>query len=131
MSFPINGSASKGTMTMYRILTALAAATASAATLFVAVSPAAAQPQARSIAVGYADLDLASAAGRTTLEKRIGSAAKRVCSVEHSVDLARRLAEQRCVANARSQSMTAVTQMAARAKDTQLAAAAGTITAAR
>lgn len=116
---------------MYRILTALAAATASAATLFVAVSPAAAQPQARSIAVSYADLDLASAAGRTTLENRIGNAAKRVCGVEHSVDLSRRLAEQRCVADARSRSMTTVTQMAARRDANRLAAVAGTITAAR
>ena len=38
-------------------------------------------------AVSYADLDLSSAAGRDTLDRRIGAAIRRVCGSAYPIDL--------------------------------------------
>lgn len=56
------------------------------------------EPEPRSERVSYADLDLRTSAGRTTLESRVGRAARRVCRVESSVVMLARQAERRCEA---------------------------------
>lgn len=68
-----------------------------AATCFAAATaPAAATPVTVSKTVSYADLNLASAQGRATLQARIVSAAKSVCTTGAN-DMVSREREDRCV----------------------------------
>ena len=67
--------------------------------LFAAAAPATAAPVPVSKTVSYADLNLAQPQGRATLDGRIKSAAKSVCTVGGS-DLKSRLEELRCVKSA-------------------------------
>ncbi len=110
-----------------RNLITLVAVVASA-TAF-APTPAIAHQDARSVTVSHADLDLATDVGRATLDRRIGAAARRVCDVEHSRELARWQAERRCVASALDRSGVVSAQLAAKQKAERLAG--GTIMAAR
>jgi UrcA family protein len=76
-----------------------------AATLAAAVtaSPVFARPIAPEVrTVSYADLDLASAAGRAKLEHRIRTAVREVCGEAYSFDLARRSAVRDCIAETRA-----------------------------
>ncbi|MFC3712090.1 UrcA family protein [Sphingoaurantiacus capsulatus] len=67
--------------------------------------------QPRTARVAYADLDLASAAGQATLDRRLDAAADSVCGQNGFVDLAGLRAIDACrgkaVAGARAQMMTA------------------------
>ncbi len=66
--------------------------------LVAATAPAAAE-QVRAATVSYADLDLAKAAGRMTLDRRINAAARAVCaSSDRGTDAA--LVEMQCVRHA-------------------------------
>ncbi len=58
--------------------------------------PATAATPARSQTVSYRDLDLASASGRTTLERRIRQAAETVCGTASDFDLAGQSEVRRC-----------------------------------
>ena len=64
-------------------------------TLAAHAAPASAQDRPVQ-AVGYADLDLSSAAGRLRLAQRIDTAARRVCGRAWPVDLARVEEVRRC-----------------------------------
>lgn len=77
------------------------AALLAGACLFAAAAPAAAAaaPVTVSKTVSHADLNLAQPQGRATLDGRIKSAAKAVCTVGGS-DLKSRLEETRCVKSA-------------------------------
>lgn len=55
-----------------------------------------------SVAVAYADLNLASAQGQAMLEHRIESAVRRVCDANDSRELAMRAASRKCQLAARS-----------------------------
>jgi UrcA family protein len=66
-------------------LVAVAAVAAAFVTTSLAVSPAAAQTA--EVAVSYADLNLASPAGRAALDGRIALAARQVCAIGAGVDL--------------------------------------------
>lgn len=72
-------------MTFVTILAAMAVATA-------AVSPA----ETPSITVSYADLNLASPAGRAALETRVARAARRVCDGA-TTDLRSLMATRKCI----------------------------------
>lgn len=74
---------------MFKTIPAFAALLAATALVVPTVSQAA---QPNSVRVSYADLNLASRAGATILEKRIESAARIVCVIEDSRELA--LAEE-------------------------------------
>ena len=65
---------------------AAAVLTAGFITLGVAASPAAAQPTS-SVTVSYADLNLASTAGREIFDRRIANAAGQLCGAYTAVDL--------------------------------------------
>ena len=65
---------------------AAAALTAGLVTLGVAAAPAAAQP-IPSVLVSYADLNLASTAGREILDRRIANAAGQLCGAFSPVEL--------------------------------------------
>ena len=74
----------------------LAAAAVSAGLLsLVAAAPATAQ-DASSIAVGYADLNLASPLGRNILDRRIANAASQLCGTARQVDLNATAAVDEC-----------------------------------
>jgi UrcA family protein len=77
-------------------------ATATAALLAIPMAygaiPASAAPP--SVAVSYADLDLASSNGLERLDDRIRHAARRLCSEGGTRPLRDRIAERRCVADA-------------------------------
>jgi len=65
----------------------LAAAIAAALTnVGIGVSPAFARP-AEAVTVSFADLDLASAAGRATFDRRIGNAARMLCGTYAPIEL--------------------------------------------
>jgi len=64
-------------MTRSTFFIALAAAAATAGTV---AFPAYAQEQARTVAVSYDDLNLASAQGAASLKKRVARAARNVCN---------------------------------------------------
>lgn len=70
---------------MLKTIPAFAAMLAATALVVPTVSQAA---ESNSVRVSYADLNLASEAGATILEKRIASAAEFVCEVEDSRELA-------------------------------------------
>ena len=68
-----------------------------AAALSAAASFAAPDPQVPPTArVGYADLDLTKAAGKSELDRRIERALRTVCAEELQVSLSKRLDEIRC-----------------------------------
>lgn len=81
---------------------ALLCATASVGS---AVSAAAAPLQAPAARVSYADLNLASAAGRAALERRVNAAADRLCRVNGYSDLGTYRAADDCFAKAVDQAM--------------------------
>lgn len=72
---------------------------ASGATLTAATGPAFAQDQT-SVAVSYRDLNLNSAQGRSTLDQRIRSAARRVCGPQNGAGLSEMQNRIECRANA-------------------------------
>ncbi len=74
---------------MFRTPLVLAASLLASATLLAgAAAPAfAAAPAAQTRIVGFADLDLSSAAGRARLDRRIGSAVRAVCGRVAPADL--------------------------------------------
>lgn len=74
---------------------ALAASAAALASLSVGVSPAFAR-SADVVTVGYADLNLASAAGRRTLDSRISAAVDQVCSAGDSFELRASALQRSC-----------------------------------
>jgi UrcA family protein len=69
-----------------------------AAALIFAASPlAATTPDAAPVLrISYADLNLSTAAGRATLERRVRVAVSRLCHVEDHVPLTQRMAASRC-----------------------------------
>lgn len=69
---------------MLRAIPAFAAVVVAAALVVPTVSQAA---QSNSVRVSYADLNLASDAGATALQRRIGFAARVVCEIEDSRQL--------------------------------------------
>lgn len=80
---------------MNRITVAFVVAAATAA--FAAIVPPASAQGMPTTTVSYADLDLSSAAGMTTIERRIAGAADRVCGVSATVsDLGTRVAQAKC-----------------------------------
>lgn len=101
-----------------RPLFALAAALATS--LFAAAPTAA---ETRSISVSYADLNLASAAGRTTLENRIARAATRVCRYNGSPDLKSQQLALGCRTTAMADALAKVELAAANSSSPQYAAA--------
>lgn len=76
-------------------------AIAIAATAFAASTVNAQSADTVSVRVSYADLNLNSASGRTTLERRISAAAHSVCD-NGSTDLAAIMAANRCLKTALS-----------------------------
>ncbi|HEY0621844.1 UrcA family protein [Sphingomonas sp.] len=98
----------------------LARAAAIAAALIAAV-PAFAGG-AKSANVSYADLNLASALGKATFERRVSRAADRVCGVELGRDIVAQAAAKRCAAAARESARPAVELAYRNAANRQLAA---------
>ncbi|WP_414901275.1 UrcA family protein [Sphingomonas flavalba] len=107
------------TSTLTKAFTASAIAAAS-----VALLPAAAHAKdgPRAAMVSHADLNLASATGRTVLDNRIGIAARAVCGRTGIVSLAERQEIANCVTAARvGAERRAVEVIARRTGDTRLA----------
>jgi UrcA family protein len=98
--------------------------TALSSLLFVTMTcatPASARGQdAGSIRVGYADLNLRSDEGRGALQRRIANAAKVVCVIEDTQELALRTSTRNC--------RTAAVDSARPAYDAAVAAARGSVT---
>lgn len=82
-------------------------AIAIAATSFVASTVNAQSTGSVSVRVSYADLKLDSAAGRATLNRRIGTAVRSVCD-NGSTDLAATMAANRCMSQARASAQTQI-----------------------
>lgn len=80
------------------VFTALAA-------LAFAAAPAAAQEVTTSVAVPFADLDLTTDAGQSTLESRVSAAAKEVCGETRPRDLKAMSAWQECRAKAEANAL--------------------------
>lgn len=78
---------------MLKAIPALAAFAAASVLVVPTVSQAA---EPRSVAVSYADLNLASDAGASILEKRIGIAARTVCEIEDNRELDLQIATLSC-----------------------------------
>ncbi len=99
-----------------------------AAVLILAASPlAAAAPDATpALRVSYAGLNLTTAAGQATLERRVRGAVLRFCHVEDRVPLTQRMAAQRCaretLADGRAQVAAAVARARGQDGGTRLAA---------
>jgi len=98
----------------------LARAAAIAAALIAAV-PAFAGG-AKSANVSYADLNLASAPGKATFERRIARAADRICGVALEQHLALQQAAKRCAVTARESAQPAIQLAYRNAANRQLAA---------
>lgn len=98
----------------------LARAAAIAAALLAAV-PAAADGT-RSVEVSYADLNLASAQGKSTFERRLKAAAARACGVGYERDLTLHKITKRCAAAALESVNPAVELAYRNAANRQLAA---------
>jgi UrcA family protein len=98
----------------------LARAAAIAAALIAAV-PAIAGG-AKSVNVSYADLNLASATGKATLERRVARAADRVCGIAYEENLALKEAAKRCAVAARESAWPAIELAYRNAANGQLAA---------
>lgn len=78
---------------MFKPLSAIAALVFASALVVPTVSQAA---ESNSVRVSYADLNLASSLGRHTLQKRIAGAARTVCEIEDSRELALATATNIC-----------------------------------
>lgn len=102
------------------MLSNLARAAAIAAALLAAV-PAVADG-AKSVQVSYADLNLASAQGKASFERRIGVAAQRVCGPAYQRDLMMLAATKRCVAATLESTQPAIELAYRNAANRQLAA---------
>jgi UrcA family protein len=77
----------------------------------IAIAPAAAAPSApATYVVRYADLDLASEAGRATLDRRINHAVRMVCGTAGSVALQDRLSVEKCYAAARASAKAQISE---------------------
>lgn len=98
----------------------LAHAAAIAAALVSAV-PAAAD-QAKSVEVSYADLNLSSATGRDTLDRRIARTADRICGVEIGRDVKKQALAKQCAREARESARPAIELAYRNAANRQLAA---------
>lgn len=83
-------------MTRYIEPLAAAAATCAAFSSAFAAVPAGDDVEVRRYAVRYADLDLATTAGRQTLDRRISAAVERVCGSAEMRDLAAMAAVRQC-----------------------------------
>lgn len=79
--------------------TIIAAAFAVLLNTGLAAAPAAAQA-VDSVTVGYADLNLANAAGRAVLDRRIAHAARQVCGQFAPIELRRNSLSRACQADA-------------------------------
>jgi UrcA family protein len=87
----------------------------------LAATPANARGQdPSSIRVGYADLDLRSDAGRSSLQRRITNAAQVVCVIEDTHELALRTSTRNC--------RTAAVESARPAYEAAVSAAHGSVT---
>lgn len=97
----------------------VATATATIGTVGFASAPAHAAPfdEARSMQVRHADLDLASAQGVTTLERRVRTAVKTVCGTADSRDLDARARINVCRAGATASARPGVELAIANARD--------------
>ena len=91
------------------------AALLAASTLAFAPAAHAGQAESYSVAISYADLNLASSSGRLTLQGRIRSAADRVCGVNGVVALHTAMAAAKCADQFEAQANDQVTtQLASR-----------------
>ena len=70
-----------------RPVLALAASAAAFLAVGAAISPASAQSTPEAVSISYADLNLASDAGRTAFDNRIAYAARQVCGDYHHTEL--------------------------------------------
>jgi UrcA family protein len=98
------------------------AATIAVAVVAVAQPAAAAEWETRSVQVSTAGIDLASEGGRKHLDRRLAQAARLVCGIPSSADLAGQRAAREC----REEAVTRARSELARAQDSdtvQLAAA--------
>ncbi|TRW17025.1 UrcA family protein [Glacieibacterium frigidum] len=76
------------------------------------------------VTVSHADLDLASAAGQSTLESRLNGAVRQVCGVSNEPSLKLRMAMAKCSSDARAAAKAQMQVAVARAEAaTQFAAA--------
>ncbi|MEG3179965.1 UrcA family protein [Sphingomonas sp. LT1P40] len=98
----------------------LARAAAVAAALLAAV-PAFAGGE-KKIAVSYADLNLVSAKGKQAFDRRITTAARRICDAAPQRDLAMQAADNRCVAAVLATTAPAIDLALRNAGNRQLAA---------
>ncbi len=106
------------------LLFAAALAGTAASTTLVSEAASAAQAETVSVAISYGDLNLASAAGRATLDGRIRNAVSRLCSVSGVVALHVKRDADRCADQFAAQAHDQVkTQLALRdARTVRLAA---------
>ena len=91
-----------------RFLLVPAALLCATASVGSAVSAAAAPLEARTARVSFADLNLASAAGRATLERRVNAAADSLCRIDGVTDLRSSRAADVCFGKAVDQAMAQV-----------------------
>ena len=96
------------------------------ATAANAQSPAA-DPEARSERVAYADLDLASAAAQSTVEQRIRAAADRVCDLGGMQTLEDSSASSSCFQNALADGLRQMDQLVAAKRSGAVVAASALI----
>jgi UrcA family protein len=71
-------------MSFRHVLLVAAALVAGLANVAIGVSPASARSPANQVAVSYADLNLDSAAGQNTLDRRIAGAVQQLCGASAS-----------------------------------------------
>ena len=76
-------------------------------------TPAIAQPTA--ITISFADLNLASSAGKATLDRRIAVAVRSICGSPHNLDLAAVSAARECAIEARASAKSQVSLAVERA----------------
>ncbi|MFZ9394818.1 MAG: UrcA family protein [Erythrobacter sp.] len=77
-------------------------AAATAALAISTAAPAAAGTETVEIRIAYGDLDLATAAGRTALERRIKRVTRKACEVVDPLDRATPRLDRACIKEARS-----------------------------
>lgn len=78
--------------------------------------------ETKSAKVHFAGLDLTSASGRATLERRVSRAADQVCGVEMEREIGRAMLARRCASNARASARPALELAYRNAADRRLAA---------
>ncbi len=76
-----------------------------------------AQAEAPSIEVSYADLDLASHAGRAALEARVARATRRVCGDTFALDLHTATASRKCIVAAHAKARLQIDLAVARTQN--------------